>query len=325
MFLAARWASIELGVAGSILILLAGFRPAIGFGAACCGKSSAAPFLITGDDQLQVSFGVSLGNTVGYVGDNGVPNFGSSGESQVSQAYKLDLTTLLTDRLQAGVSLPVLTYASTRGLYEESSIGIGDVRISLGYEVMPSWTYSDWKPQGFLFTALTLPTGKSYFDGDIKRLGTNVTGLGYYSWSVGALFQKKWAVWDTFVVPEGHYSFARTSGDSGGTFSLHPGFGGSLGLGFGWSPGAGSLRMGFRVQPRLEQGIQLSSLGLGGNVNLSQGAWVSVCDTGFDASYMASSMDSISVSYTDQTLLGPAMNTNLSRILGLNYQHRWER
>ena len=40
---------------------------------------------------------------------------------------------------------------------------------------------------------------------------------------------------------------------------------------------------------------------------------LSVCDTGFDVSYLLSTSDSLMASYTDQTLLGNAMNLNLNR------------
>jgi hypothetical protein len=292
--------------------------------AACCGKSSAAPFLMVGDDQMQLSFGLALGNVVALIADDGVPNFGSSKNSETSQSYKLDMATLLSDRLQGGLSVPVTTYKVSKESVKESSTGLGDVRLSLGYEILPSWSYSSWKPQGFLFTALTLPTGRAY-DGSQRMLATDVTGAGYFSWTVGALFLKKWTVWDVFLVPEVHYSFARTLEDLGGTYQLNPGLGGSVGVGFGISPGSGNLRLGLRVQPRLEQGVQVSSPARSGNYILSQGATVGACDTGIDASYMISSVDSMSVSYTDQTLLGPAMNSTLSRSLGLSYQHRWER
>jgi len=344
-------------------------------GAACCGKSSAAPFLMVGDDQTQLSLGVALGNVVAQIADDGVPNFGSSQNSETSQTYKLDLATLLSDRMQGGLSVPVTTYsvlrggsaggASTGSGISESSTGLGDLRLSLGYEVLPAWSYSSWKPQGFLFSALTLPTGRSY-DGSSRTLATDVTGAGYFSWTVGALLLKKWTVWDAFLVPEIHYALPRTlwereaaigggvaiGGDkrgdgrgdrgaatgpargleTGTALRLSPGFGGSLGVGFGFSPRSGQLRLGFRLQPRVEQGVQVSAPAAGGGTLgsardyvTSTGVSVATCDTGIDVSYMMSSVDSVSVSYVDQTLLGPALNSGLSRSLGIGFQHRWER
>lgn len=273
---------------------------------------------------MQVSLGLALGNVVAHIGDDGVPQFGSSQNSDISQAYRLDVTALLSDRVQGGVSVPVITYQVSRSGLRESSTGLGDVKLSLGYEILPSWSYSSWKPQGFLFTALTLPTGRTY-EGSQQKLATDVTGSGYYSWSVGALFLKKWVAWDVFLVPETHYSFSRNLEDAGGAYRLSPGFGGSMGLGFGISPGSGSLRLGLRIQPRVEQALKQSFPGLGEEGVARSGPMIATCDTGIDASYMMSSADSVSVSYTDQTLLGPALNSNLSRSLGINFQHRWER
>jgi hypothetical protein len=59
----------------------------------------------------------------------------------------------------------------------------------------------------------------------------------------------------------------------------------------------------------------------GETLQANQLAW----DAGLEASYLVADDWSISASYTDQTLLGPAVNTALSRTFSLAIQHRWQR
>jgi hypothetical protein len=50
-----------------------------------------------------------------------------------------------------------------------------------------------------------------------------------------------------------------------------------------------------------------------------------VWDTSVEADYMTASNWTVTLSYVDETLLGPAVNIGLYRTLSLNLQYRWER
>mgnify|MGYP002141939174 CR=1 FL=1 len=287
--------------------------------APCCARNAATPMLIVGDDRAQFNVGLALANVVAVADEEGIPTFGAPQNSEALQTYRLDGSFLLSDRLQAGASFSLVNHSITADDIKDSTFAMGDTRLHLGYEIMPVWNYSKWKPQGFLFTTLTLPTGRSIHESQ-KGPSTDVTGNGFYAVSVGMLAVKRVGFLDFFVVPEVHYSFPRVfSGDL--DRRLLPGWGGSIGAGFGWSPGGGNLRLGLRVHPRLDQGV--TSI-YPDRVEQSRG-WLSVCDTGFDAAYLLSATDSLMVSYTDQTLLGVATNLNLNRSLSINFQHRLER
>jgi hypothetical protein len=197
---------------------------------------------------------------------------------------------------------------------------MGDSRIGAGYEILPSWSYSVWKPQVFLYAGLTLPTGRSKYEFQKASL-SDVNGNGFYSLSIGSLVVRHWGNWDVFLIPEIHYSAPRTFGSPVGDIQAYPGFGGSLGIGGGWSPGGGDLRVGLRVTPRLDQAtVTVTSF----SEPQSEGV-LSVCDAGLDASYMIGSTNTLMLSYTDQSLIGIASNLVLTRSLSLNFQHRWER
>lgn len=287
--------------------------------APCCARSSATPVLIVGDDQSQINFGIALGNVVAEVTEEGIPYFKSADTNEVTQTYRMDGATLLSDRFQVGASVNLVNHTVMRPDASGSDMGVGDSRISFGYEVLPRWTYSSWKPQGYLFTVLTLPTGRSVYESQRPTL-SDITGNGFYSVSLGTLMMKRWGRWDAFVIPEGHYSFSRTFQNNDQNIQIVPGFGGSIGVGGGFSPGEGSFRFGLRVQPRYDQARLAPSVDGDG-----QGAPITLCDTGLDVSYLMNDTNTLLFSFTDQTLLGSPINTNLNRVFALNFQHRWER
>jgi hypothetical protein len=273
-----------------------------------------------GDDEAQLNFGVAVGSSVARSLSNGNTIFGSSQFSDVSRSFRMDGAILLSDRFQIGGGASLVQREVVQSSYAESAVGLGDSRISLAYEVLPVWNYSQWKPQGYIFSVVTLPTGRSIYESQ-NNMASDVMGNGFYSFSVGSLWLKRWTVWDTFLLEEVHYSMTRTFNYAGDVFNVSPGWGGSIGLGMGASPGGGNTRLGVRVQPRIDQArsISVESLKSGAQSHVMS------CDVGMDISYLLGTTETIMFSYTDQTLLGPSMNTNLNRSFALNFQHRWER
>lgn len=288
--------------------------------APCCARSSAAPFLILGDDELQYSFGFSANRVVAETSNERTTYFLPEELVDQARTLRLDGATLLSDRAQVGISLSGVRRSVRAYSEEHSSFQIGDTRLSFGYEFLTNWNYSPWRPTGYLFSVVTLPTGRSNFDSVLPNFA-DVSGNGFYSVSMGGIFLKRWNTWDAFFMTEVHYSFPRNFENFTGKFQVIPGLGGSLGGGLGWSPGGGSLRLGMRVQPRVDQPRLIPSRDLSG----VRKSWASSCDTGFDLSYLIGSNKTFMVSYTDQTLLGIAQNSNLNRTVGLSFQHRWER
>ncbi len=283
----------------------------------------------SGDDRAQLNVATSVSGVVAQVGNSGVPRFNSQQTSEMTQTLRLEGATLLTDQLQIGLGVPLVRSSfSTSSQRQESSTGLGDVRVSLGYEILPLWNYSVWRPQGYLFSVLTLPTGRSRYDSRLPT-STDITGNGFFSASLGSLWLKRWTQWDVFLVSELHYGFERSFALSDGeSLAVSPGVGGSVGLGVGFSPPAFPLRIGLRLQPRWDQTRQVSSsafLTPPALTPTSLRGLVTSTDTALDLAYMLGAEDTVMASYTDQTLLGRAQNTPLNRTLSVTYQHRWSR
>lgn len=305
---------------GLMILSLVFLRSPQSIAAPCCARSAAAPFLILGDDEMQYSIGLGSSHAVAEAADDRRTYFIPNELYDQARTLRLDGAMLLSDRAQAGLSLGMVN-RSVR-VYDEShsSFRLGDVRLSLGYEFLTNWTYSPWKPTGYVFSVLTLPTGRSNYDSVMPNFA-DVSGNGFYSLAVGGIFLKRWNTLDAFVMTEVHYSFPRVFENFTGQFQVIPGMGGSLGGGVGWSPGGGAVRLGMRVQPRVDQPRLIPSRDLVG----TKKGWASSCDTGFDFSYLIGSNKTFMVSYSDQTLLGIAQNSNLNRVIGVSFQHRWER
>jgi hypothetical protein len=302
-----------------IAIATLAWHPTNSWSAACCSKNSAVPTLIVGDDEAQLGIGVSLGHVVAETFSDGAPIFKSPGSTEVSQSYRLDGAFLISERAQLGIGLAITRQVVREKELSDSSTGLGDSRLSLGYNILPVTSYSSWLPQGMLFSQITFPTGRSKYE-SLLPARTDITGNGFYSFTVGGLFIKNFSTWDFYFLTEVHHSLSRDFGKGSDVMNVRPGIGASIGLGAGWSPNAGSVRIGFRLQPHLDQGAEVTHHAL-----LSRSHLISSCDTGLDLSYMLGSTDSVTMSYTDQTLLGVALNSNLTRALSLQYQHRWQR
>ena len=145
-----------------------------------------------------------------------------------------------------------------RGATEAGATGLGDVSLSLGYEYLPDWSYSPWRPKGVAFLAATFPTGGSIYDStELYRI--DFGGKGFFSLSLGTFFVKSWGNWDASLFLEGHRSFSRTITNENGVLVLRPGWGGSGLFSVGVSPVAGpvqseldSLRASNNPSPRME-------------------------------------------------------------------------
>lgn len=289
--------------------------------APCCSSSAAAPSIVSGDSDAQVTVTGSRGTVIGDAPDQGRAVFRSANDSETTQTYRIDAAKVFFDRYQAGVSVPLVLREVNRPSTHAKATRFGDVRFTGAYEALPEWSYSVWKPKGFIFLQATLPTARSIYDAR-EVAGVDATGRGFYNLALGALFVKTWGAWDVYSIPEAHYSFPRTFDGYGGSEPLRvsPRWGTSLALAVGYSPRQSNLRFGFRVQPVFSQAKIVES-STGRTEANPQQTW----DTSFEAAYLLGDEETLVSSYTDQTLLGPARNSTLSRTFSLGFQHRLSR
>jgi hypothetical protein len=291
--------------------------------APCCAGGSAVPALITGDEaelyQVGMSYGAVVGDAPGAGG--GIPVFRDGlsiaenrGILTVNHARLLD-----GDRLQAGVSIPVQFNQLSQGARAEDSVQIGDVAAVLGYEILPEWEYSLWKPRVFSFLQASLPTGRSIHETQ-SLFASDVSGLGQFQMSLGSIAMKRWSKWDLNLLARGGAVFGRSFASAQNSqVILGDSFVGTGSIGGGFSPTerfriGGALSMDYQSPVEIldSNSYSVTSERLVWNANVS-------------LMLLIGSDDSLVIGFQDQTWFGPAYNTSLSRSGYLSFVHRVER
>lgn len=281
-----------------------------GFAAACCGGGFAAPSVIAGDDKAQISTSYAFSEVV-------VDNVDSQGiwrqwdEHQKVQTFRIEGAHIVTDRWQAGFVLPVVQ----RSRLGESYSGIGDAAASLGYEYLPDWDYSPYRPKGIGFLTLTLPTGKARAESEIGGLDSR--GSGFLSLGIGTLLLKSFAKWDALTSFEIHRSFSKAVDNSQIQGRIEPGFGGNFGMGGGYN--WKDWRLGTLLTWTYEDAIQIRGQ------SFSEGSIERFATAQLAASYLANEQWAGTLSYSDQTLFGSPVNTSLGKTAAFSLQRRWGR
>jgi hypothetical protein len=300
------------------LIAFSFFDP-IARAAPCCAQAGGVPSLITGDERISVGASFSNGNVIGDApaAGGGLPVFRDALSTRESRSVLLlNAASLIDgDRLQAGVSVPLQWNRIGTGSRESNRVASGDVSLTLGHETLPEWDYSFWKPRGFTFLQLTLPTGRSILE-STDPSASDVTGLGHVALSAGFIALKRWSVWDAQALVRLGRVFGR-------------GFDSGISTRSAWS-GAFSIGGGISFAERFRLGGTLgmeavSAQGVSGGGLDSAGAGRLVWNAGANLAWLRGDDDTLILGYSDQTLFGPAYNTSLARTFSLSFMHRIER
>jgi len=293
-----------------LLFLFTFSLPLQAWAAACCGGGLTAPSIILGEDSAQMSVSYSNQAVVSDVDAESLWHHRQDPET--TETYTLNVAHIFWDRWQAGLGLPIVK----RSLGDESSSGLGDVAGTLGYEYLPEWEYSSWRPKGIGFVQLTAPTGRSNMDSD-QTFQLDVRGRGFWTLGVGTLLTKIISRWDLFTSLDVHRSFSHSYSDDQFTGTLIPGYGGDLGVGAGYN--VGPYRFGGSITWTYEDPIDME-----GTIN-SQGSAQRYATTALSLSYLLPEEWSVTGSYADQTWFGSPTNASLGRGLLITAQKRWLR
>jgi hypothetical protein len=292
------------------LALLSALFPASAHAAACCGGGFGLPSIIAGDDKAQLGSSYSFSEvSVDNVDSRGI--WRKWDEHQRVQTLKIEGAHLLSDRWQAGLTLPIIRRSFSGQTYS----GLGDISSSLAFEYLPDWDYNPIRPKGIGFIQITAPTGKSKSESEIGGLDSR--GNGFWAIGIGTILSKSIRSFDVFLTAEGHRSFKKEFSNSQVRGTLNPGLGGSLGLGGGFN--LKSWRLGTSISWAYEDPVKVRGT-LNFDPSLERYA------TGVMAlSYMPSDEWASTLTYSDQTLFGSPVNTSLARTVALQIQRRWGR
>ena len=283
--------------------------------APCCSAGSALPALITSDDVGQFSVNQSMSSTVMDASSRGPAIVRSDSSAESTLSTRILAATKISEYFQIGGGFSFLSRSTSVSGKEFQESGLGDTELSVGYEFLPEWNYSRYRPKGVLYLQNVFPTGKAIQDPAALNIA-DVRGQGVFQNVFGAAFTKAFSDFDFYVTPEIRRLHSKTF--SGGT-RVSGTWGGALQLGAGWSMSREPIRFSLRTQPTFQGGRIVENAD---QTSLSGDKWV--WNTGADATYTFNEVNVLLLSYSDQTLFGPARNTTLERSLGVGYLRRWE-
>ena len=286
------------------------------FAASCCGGGANFPGLITGDYKSQFVSSINHSSIIGHTNSNKESIFHSKDNNERSQTLKLTGTMQVSDLWQAGLSLPIVRKSFNRPGNTNTHSGLGDIELHGAYEFLPEYSYSSWRPRGFLFVSATLPTAPSINDPDVILEVERARGQGFMVLKSGFSFFKVLGNWDFQLLGQLEKPFARTFQTKGSSIQKHPGLGWSALASFGHSPFGGDFRWGMAFAPSSKAAVRNSENTL---LSDSQFVW----DTTLSLSYLVNFDWSVNFNYTDQTILGPSKNATLSRSSALSIMKKW--
>jgi hypothetical protein len=278
--------------------------------ASCCGGGFASPSLIVGDDKATLSADLSYSNVATEVSSTGFWEDRNSPESL--ETLRLQGAHIFQDRFQIGASLPIVS----RSRAGSTSTGFGDISLNLGFESLPEWDYSAWRPRGVSYLTLTAPTGRAVQE-STDTLQLDARGRGFWAVGLGTTLTKNVGKFDLNGTIELHRSFAREVKTSSLEGEIRPGYGALLSLGAGYN--IRETRIGANLAMNYEDAIATA-----GSI-VSPGSVARVATAGLTVSQMINDVWTVSLAYSDQTLFGAPVNTSLARTVGLTAQHRFSR
>ena len=294
-----------------INILIGILLPTAAFASACCGGNFSGPSLITGDDKAMISPSLSYGEIRNDVEASGL--WRKRDQPETIETFSLQASHVFWDRWQAGASASMIK----RARQGETSSGLGDVMMNLGYEYLPDWDYHPIRPKGIGYLQLVIPTGKSIQESESLRQ-LDARGRGFWALGLGTMLTKNFSVWDVFSSWDLHRSFEKNYSNSQGSGKLKPGWGGAIGLGGGFHFGA--YRLGTALVWNYEDPVDVDSATVA-----SKGSPQRFVSTQASLSYAFENEWSASLQYNDQSLIGSPQNTTLTQSLLLEIQKRWLR
>lgn len=288
------------------------FAQNIANSAACCAGGASFPSLILSDDKAQLGVSASFSKVIGDAPNSGKPVFRNSSDDEWIHTYTLDAARLLSDRWQIGTAIPVVYRTRSNNAGKASDWGVGDMSAMLGFEALPEYSYSKWKPRGFLFTQFTVPTGGNTYESK-KTFEVDAHGKGFYSLSIGTFLIKTIRSFDFSFRFSYLYSLPRTFKDSNGIpLKVSPGQSYSTALSAGYSPQQSDWRFALSLNPTYTTINNSSDYKL-------------VWTTSLDISKIIYRRWVMGLGYNDQTLIGPANNSSLERGVVSFIRYKWER
>lgn len=295
-----------------VSLILTLFSHAV-FAASCCGGGSSFPGLITTDSKAQLSLSSTYLNEVGKAKQRDQYVYYNEDKKRESLQSLLSASYMTSEFSQLSLNLSYVQRQYEQGDYNEKSHNLGDSEISFAYEFFPEKEYSWWKPRGFIFLSLTLPTGKTNYQSS-ELLYSDVSGKSQWALAIGGAFTKVNGPFDF----QGSFKVAHRFKESFSKVKVAGSEFLSTLLSVGYSPRKSSFRFGashiyfFETKRSVINGPKETETFDEYYHELA-----------LSSHYMLSDEFSTGIIFADQTLIGPVQNTSLSRKITIQILKRW--
>ena len=295
-------------LSGTIL-LLSVFGSLRAAASACCGSHAAIPSLITGYETARLNAAFSQATVIGDVYRDGRSVFRNSTDRTVRSSLKLAGSYAFADRWQAGAALPI-------GLGSQ----LGDTDALVAFEIQSRPDLLSSAPKLLGFVQVTAPTGRSADEAGLANEG-QITGGGFYRLGVGALAVVTRRRWDFFAMPKASVGFARSfaTGVGAAERTIEPGWiaDAAVGVGYSFNP---DWRLGSSLSATLSEARRVREADGTGATASSSLFW----PLELSLAWFYDLRSTIALSYVDDTVVGQAWNSVLSRSISLQYSFRWD-
>lgn len=291
-----------LWLISSLFFFFKGFH--VAWAASCCGGSIGAPGLILGDEKTLIQSSFVMVEITDEV--DAKSRWRKHLVNETIETFRLEASAVFQDRWQAGLSTRVIK----RNRKTDSRTGLGDLGMVVGYEALPEWEYSWWKPKAVVFSQIVLPTGRPVEQSRDRDL-LDVTGKGFASLGVGSTLSKNIGVLSYTASFEVHRYVQRYFDQI--ESQLNPGLGNSFGFSVGGD--VSNFWIGTGLNWIHEDAITNEKSGQRHRASETYTNWTLTMTRSLGHHWAAS------IAFLDQTSFGAPSNTNLGR--GLSLQLQW--
>jgi hypothetical protein len=283
------------------------------FSSSCCGGGSSSSLIITGDNRAEMSLGYSLRNDIGQTNQDGWSTLNSDKIKDQKQIVSVQGQYQVSEFGQVATKLTLVNKILRKSGLDESEIGLGDVDLQGTYEYLPEYTFSNYKPRGFVYSKISIPTSKSLYNSE-SSIFTDVRGTGLYSLSLGNFFLKRLDNITLKCTTEWTHYLGKTYSQ----FKLHDYEKFVFPLGIAYSPPESNFTLGLTDTFSYQMGKTLT-----GNIN-SKSTQEYFWELNTFVNYSPNRNEIWSLSYSDSTLQGKNINSPLYRSGALNYTYVFE-
>ncbi|MES2767599.1 MAG: hypothetical protein V4596_00515 [Bdellovibrionota bacterium] len=278
--------------------------------ASCCSGGTSTTAIITNNDQAQFTASMMFSSVHAQARTDG--KWQKLDGDKTREIFTMEGSALLGDRTQISLSAPFQKNSYESSTQNANGSGVGDVKMSFAYEAVTDWDYSKYRPKIYVYSQAQLPTGKSIYETQeleaVDSTGTGLLGLG-----VGAVAVKTIKKWDY----NANIFTQKLFDKSFGAIRIEPGniYQTSVGVGYNYT----AWRFGINNLAYLQDSGKTSGM-VDSKISIER--YVS---STLLVSYLYEEDLSVTASYSDQTLIGKPVNTQLSRAVFLSLQKHWPR